>query len=119
MNPDTVCTLAPYFQIRQDKVHEWRELAPQFVARAQTEPGCLHYAFSFNGVNAHCREGYVDAAALLAHLENVDDLLQRVLKISELVRFEVHAPADQVALLRQPMEELDPQFFTLTSGFRR
>ncbi|WP_432559233.1 putative quinol monooxygenase [Granulicoccus sp. GXG6511] len=119
MNVDTVCTLAPYFRIRQDKVEQWRELAPQFVERARTEPGCLHYAFSFDGVNAHCREGYADATALLAHLDNVGDLLQRVLRISEMVRFEVHAPDDQIALLRQPMEELDPQFFTLTEGFRR
>lgn len=116
---DTLCTLVPYFRIQDDHVDEFRALVPQFIAKAATEPGCLHYAFSFDGVHAHCREGYADGAAILAHLENVNELLQRALTLSELARLEVHAPADQVELLREPMAGLNPQFFTLVDGFRR
>lgn len=114
-----MCTLVPYFRIAEGRVEQWRALVPEFVARAETEAGCVHYAFSFDGQDAHCREGYVDAAALLAHLENVADLLQQALTMSELVRLEVHGPADQIAALRGPMADRNAQFFTLERGFRR
>lgn len=116
---DTVCTLVPYFRIADCKEEEWRALTPDFIAATETEPGCVHYAFSFDGQDAHCREGYVDAAAVLAHLDNVGELLQQALTISELVRLEVHAPADQVEQLREPMAGLAPKFFVLADGFRR
>lgn len=58
--------------------------------------GCGHIAFSFSGNLAHCREGYVDAAALLAHGQNVAELLGQALKIAKIVRFEVHAPEAEI-----------------------
>ena len=79
----------------------------------------MHYAFSFSGQTAHCREGYDDAAAMLAHLENVGALLQQALKIAEITRLEVHAPAAEIAKLRAPLAGLNPQWFELASGYRR
>ncbi len=66
---DTVCTLAVYFQVPKGKLDEFKALVPKLVKRTRSEPGCVHYAFSFNGQIAHCREGYENAAAVLAHLE--------------------------------------------------
>jgi len=117
--PDTCCTLVPYFEVQEGKLEAFKALGPQFVARTRTEPGCMHYAFSFSGNTAHCREGYEDAVALLAHLENVGALLGEALKIAKLVRLEVHAPAAEVEKLRQPMASLNPQFFVLEEGIRR
>jgi hypothetical protein len=58
--------------------------------------------------------------ALLAHLENVGAPLGEALKISKLVRLEVHAPAAEVEKLRGPMAGLKPQFLVLNDdGFRR
>lgn len=118
-NKDTCCTLVPYFKVHAGKLDEFKALGEQFVAKTETEPKCLHYAFSFDGDTAHCREGYADAEGMLAHLDNVGALLQEALKIADITRLEVHAPADQVAKLREPLASLNPQFFTVELGFRR
>jgi hypothetical protein len=116
---DTCCTLVPYFEVQDDQLDAFKALGPQFVAKTRTEPGCVHYAFSFNGNKAHCREGYADADAVLAHLQNVGALLGEALKIAKIVRLEVHAPAAEVEKLRGPMASLNPEFFILAEGIRR
>jgi hypothetical protein len=116
---DTCCTLVPYFEVQEGQLAAFKALGPQFVARTRTEKGCVHYAFSFSGNSAHCREGYDDAAAVLAHLENVGALLGEALKIAKIVRLEVHAPAAEVEKLRGPMAGLKPQFYVLEEGIRR
>ena len=116
---DTCCTLVPYFEVQEGQLDAFKALALKLVAKTRAEPGCMHYAFSFSGNLAHCREGYVDAAALLAHRENVGELLGEALKISKIVRFEVHAPEAEIEKLRGPMASRNPQFFVLEEGFRR
>ena len=116
---DTCCTLVPYFEVPAANLAAFKALGPQFVTRTRNEPGCLHYAFSFNGTTAHCREGYSDAEALLAHLDNVGELLDQALKISKIIRLEVHAPAGEIEKLRIPLAGLNPQFFLLEEGIRR
>jgi quinol monooxygenase YgiN len=119
ITPDTCCTLVPYFEVQDGQLDAFKALARQLVARTRPEPGCVHYAYSYNGNLAHCREGYVDAAALLAHRENVADLIGEALKISRIVRIEVHAPAAEIEKLRGPMGPRNIQFFALEDGFRR
>jgi quinol monooxygenase YgiN len=118
-SPDTCCTLVPYFKVADGQLAAFKAIGEQFVAKTRNEAGCVHYAFSFAGQEAHCREGYDDAAALLAHLDNVGALLQQALKIAEITRLEVHAPASEIAKLREPMAGLKPKFFELEGGFRR
>jgi len=117
--PDTCCTLVPYFEVQDGQLDAFKALAQKLVAKTRAEPGCMHYAFSFSGNVAHCREGYVDAAALLAHNKNVAELIGQALKISKIVRFEVHAPEAEIAKLRGPMASRNPQFFALEAGIRR
>ncbi|SFP39893.1 hypothetical protein SAMN05216419_100233 [Nitrosomonas cryotolerans] len=117
--PDTCCTLVPYFEVQESQLPEFKALGSQFVTRTQAEPGCMHYAFSFNGSIAHCREGYENAEAVLAHLENVSVLLDEALKIAKIIRLEVHAPTSEVVKLREPLASLNPQFFVLEEGIRR
>ncbi|EHR70680.1 hypothetical protein BurJ1DRAFT_1820 [Burkholderiales bacterium JOSHI_001] len=116
--PDTCCTLVPYFEVPSENLSAFKELGPQFVEKTRNESGCVHYAFSFSGNTAHCREGYVNAEAVLAHLENVGNLLGQALKISKIVRLEVHAPASEIEKLKGPMSSLSPQYFTLEAGIR-
>ncbi len=116
---DTACTLVPYFRIHPGKSDDFRAVCTEFVGKTRDEPGCLFYGFSFDGDEAHCREGYEDANAVLAHLENVGDLLQKALGLADITRLEVHGPADQIDQLRGPLGEMSPQFFTLELGFRR
>ncbi len=116
---DTCCTIVPYFEVQEGKLDAFKALVPKFVEKTRTEPGCMHYAFSFCGNTAHCREGYVSAEALLAHLDNAGELLGEALKIAKLVRLEVHAPISDIEKLRIPMSPLSPQFFALEKGIRR
>lgn len=115
---DTCCTIVPYFKIHEGQQQAFRTLCERFVEKTSTEANCLYYGFSFDGDVAHCREGYRDADAALAHLENVGALLEEVLKVSDLTRMEIHGPREELDKLRGPMGESQPQFFTLEYGFR-
>lgn len=117
--PDTCCTFVPYFEIQDGHLEAFKALVLKLVAKTRTEPGCMHYAFSFNGNVAHCREGYVDANALLAHRENVAELIGQALKIAKIIRLEIHAPEAEIDKLRGPMASRNPEFFALEEGFRR
>ena len=116
---DTCCTLVPYFEVNEGQLAAFKALGPKFVERTRTEPGCLHYCFSYSGNVAHCREGYVNAEAGLAHLQNVGELLGEALKLAKITRLEVHGPASEVEKLKAPMASLGPQFFVLEAGIRR
>jgi quinol monooxygenase YgiN len=116
---DRCVTLAPYFKISDGQLEAFKALCGQFVDKTQDEAKALYYGFSFDGDLAHCREGYADAAGLLAHLDNVGALLQEALKIAEITRLEVHGPEADLAQLREPLAGFNPRFFTLECGFRR
>lgn len=116
---DKCCNIVPYFKIKEGNAEEFRRLGDEMVEKSKTEPKCLYYGFSFNGDEAHCREAYADAEGLLAHLENVGELLGQALKIADLIRLEVHGPEQELAKLREPLAGLNPRFFQLECGFRR
>jgi len=116
---DTVCTLVPYFTVQDGKLDDFKALGDRMVEKTRGEDGVVFYGFSFSGQLAHCREGYRDAAGILAHLENVGELLGEALKIATLDRLEVHAPAAEITALEAPMKQLDPTFFVMATGFRR
>ena len=116
---DRCCTIVPYFKIAGGQLAAFKKLCEQFMTKTKLEPKCLYYGFSFDGDQAHCREGYADADGLLAHLDNVGAILEESLKIAELTRLEIHGPETELAKLREPLAKLKPQFFTLEYGFRR
>lgn len=116
---DKCCTIVPYFRIKVGKTDEFRRLCGEMVAKSNEESKCLYYGFSFDGDEAHCREGYADAEGLLAHLDNVGALLGEALKIADITRLEVHGPEQELAKLREPLAGLNPRFFQLELGFRR
>jgi len=116
---DKCCSIVPYFKVQSDKLEDFKKLCEQFVEKTSAESKCLYYGFSFDGNQAHCREGYEDAAGLLAHLENVGSLLEEALKISAITQLEIHGAAAELAKLREPLADLGPRFFELECGFRR
>src|SRR5438876_8849939 len=87
------------------------EKKKRFVEKSKTEAGCLYYGFTFNGDVVCCREGYKDADAALAHLQNVGALLGEFGKITEILRLELHGPESELAKLRGPLADLKPQYF--------
>ena len=115
---DQACSIHPYFQVREGRLEDFKAVSERCVAQTSEEEGCQFYGFSFDGSEAHCRESYRDAGALLTHLERNGPLLEEALGMSELVRLEVHGPAGELDKLRGPLAELQPRFFVLESGFR-
>ena len=116
---DLCCTIVPYFKIHAGKIEAFKGMCQQCMDLTLSEPKCLYYGFSFNGDQAHCREGYQDAEGLLTHLKHISSLLSDILTIAELTRLEVHGPEVELAKLRGPLAELKPEFFVLEYGFRR
>jgi len=118
-NPDKVCTIHPYFKVHKGKIRDFKELVKKFIAKSEKEKGCLYYGFTFDGNNAFCREGYEDASAVVAHVKNVTPLINKALKISDLERFEIHAPKKEIDKMQKPLKDLAPQYFALVGGFTR
>src|SRR5215831_1064499 len=96
---DKSVTIVPYLQVHSGKMQEFKVLAERFVEKSNTETGCLFYGRSFNGDTVFCREGYKDAEAALAHLENVSALLDELQKVTDVIRFEIHGMETELAKL--------------------
>ena len=118
MNTPTV-SLHPYFHVRADHLAAARALLPQFVEKTSSEPGCVFYEFTVNDDVVFCREAYTGAEAALAHLQNVGDLLAEMLKISELIRLEIHGPDAELEKLKGPLAEMKPAWFAYECGIER
>jgi len=114
-----VVSIHPYFKVKPGKLTEAKALLPKFVAKTGTEKLMLHYDFTINGDEIHCRESYIGAGGLLAHLENVGALLGELLQIVDLARLEVHGPADELAKLKGPLADLKPTWFVFECGVAR
>ncbi|MEN9674528.1 MAG: hypothetical protein RIS76_424 [Verrucomicrobiota bacterium] len=119
MSQNALVSIHPYFKVHPGKLDAARALLPQFVAKTSTEPGCRYYEFTVNDDVVFCREGYTSAADALAHLENVGDLLQQMLGVSELIRLELHGPAAELDLLRGPLGPFNPAWFVWECGVPR
>jgi quinol monooxygenase YgiN len=119
MATEDTCTLVPYFKIHDGQIDAFKQLCGEFIKVTNTEPKCLIYTFSFDGDLACCLEAYQGAEGVLAHVQNVDALFGELLKIADLARIEVHGPEQELAKLREPMADLNPQFFVYELGFRR
>ena len=65
------------------KLDEFKAMCPKFIESTKKESKCLYYGFSFDGQNAHCREGYADAEGVLQHLDNVSEMLKQALTIAD------------------------------------
>ncbi len=109
-------SLHPYFKIREGNLEAFTALIPAFIEKTATEPACLYYDFTLNGDTAFCREAYIGAEGILAHLGNVGELLGKFLELSDLIRLEVHGPADEIDKLRTPLADLNPEFFIRQTG---
>ncbi|MFN0125231.1 MAG: putative quinol monooxygenase [Verrucomicrobiales bacterium] len=116
--PNTV-TIHPYFKVHPGKMDLVRALLRRFVATTQSEPGCLFYEFTLNGDEVFCREGYVGADGVQAHLANVGGLLDEMLTLSDLTRLEFHGPGGELDKLREPMAAFNAAWFVSECGVTR
>ncbi|MFM7100811.1 MAG: putative quinol monooxygenase [Verrucomicrobiota bacterium] len=117
--PSDVVTIAPYFQVHPGRWPEVQAILRRFVEQTRPEPGCLYYDFTVNGDVVHCREAYQGAAGALAHLGNVNPLLQEMLQVADLARLEIHGPAAELEALKAPLAALPVAWFTYACGLGR
>ena len=109
-------SLHPYFKVHPGKLEAFKASLLAFVEKTKTEEKNLFYDFTINGDEVLCREAYIDADGLLAHLANVDALLKEAFKIADLTRLEVHGPAEELDKLKGPLAELKPTWFVRECG---
>jgi quinol monooxygenase YgiN len=112
-------SIHPYFKIHPGKIEEFKAAFPAFIQKTSTEEDNLYYGFTISGDIAFCREAYVGAEGLLAHLENVGALLAQTFKIADVIRVEIHGPAAELEKLKGPLAHLNPTWFTYHSGVDR
>merc|ERR1712224_462861 len=62
-------TIQPRFTIKDLKKAE--PFMKKCVDLTKTESGCMYYGWTIQGDKLFCREAYVDAAAVQAHLDNI------------------------------------------------
>ena len=115
-NHPRAVSIHPYFNPHPGRFEEMKASLPHFVERTSKEPGCLFYGFTLSGETLFCQEAYVDGDAALAHLANVGDMLGELLKIADLVRLELHGPAEELEKLRSATAALNPKFFVWATG---
>ena len=112
-------SLHPYFKVHAGKLAAAQALLPEFVARTATEAEVLYYGFTLHGDEVFCREAYVGAEGVLAHLANVGTLLEQFLTIADLARLEMHGPAAELEKLKGPLGAFNPVWFTYECGVSR
>jgi len=117
--PENVVSIHPYFKAHPGKAEAFRQVLPAFISKTATEEKNLYYEFTSNGDEFFCREGYVGAEGVSAHLENVGAELGEILKIADLTRIEFHGPAAELEKLKGPLASLNPMWFVLECGVRR
>eukprot|EP00667_Euglena_gracilis_P022061 EG_transcript_24375 len=117
---DTALSIAPYYEVADGKLEEFKALARRAVELSLPEKGAgsLHFAFAFNGNVAFCRESYTDAQALLRHLAAMGPVLHEATAIATLIRCEVHGPEEELEKLKEPLTAFNPQYFVVEFGFR-
>ena len=106
-------SLHPYFKVHPGKLEAVKAGFPRFVEKTATEKKNLFYGFNTNDGEIFCREGYIDAEGVLAHLENVGALLAEMLTMADLTRVEVHGPAAELKKLKEPLAHLNPEWFAI------
>ena len=76
-------SLHPWFKVHPGKLEAFKAALPAFVDKTTREEKNLFYGFTINGDEVFCREGYINAEALLAHLENVGAMLAQTLAMDD------------------------------------
>jgi quinol monooxygenase YgiN len=109
-------SIHPYFKVHPGKLDAAKALLPDFVEKTRTEPKRVSYEFTINDDVVFCREAYTDAEGTLAHLENVGALLGEMLKVSDLIRLEIHGPAAELDKLKAPLASYEPAWFVYECG---
>ncbi len=116
---ENAVSIHPYFKIQEGQMEACKSFLAQFNEKVVHEEKCLYYNFTFNDEILCCREAYQDAIGVQAHLENCGALLGEFLKIADVIRIELHGPAEELEKLKSTFADLNPDYFTYACGIGR
>lgn len=110
-------SIHPYFQAHEGKLDQILALLPEFIEITSKQDYCLWYDFSVSDEGVvHCREAYEGAEGLINHCTEVGSVIDKMLELSDIVRCEVHGPAEELEKVKEPLSGLNPTYFTFLSG---
>ena len=116
---DNAVSIHPYFKIQAGQMEACKSFLAQFNEKVAGEDKCLYYNFTFNDDIMCCREAYQDAEGVQAHLENCGALLGEFLKIADVVRIELHGPAEELEKLKPAFADFNPDYYIWECGIER
>ena len=108
-------------------VADWDAAAPlleRCVALVRAEKGCAFHGWTRSGDTLSCRQAYLNAAGVLAHLESVEPLVDRLLDsgAATLTGVSVQGPPtrlDEVEAALADYHGRAPHFYALDAGFQK
>ena len=112
-------SIHPYFKAKEGQLDAFVAKLPEFCELTSKEAGCHFYNFTINGDVIFCREAYQNAEAVVEHLGNVGEALGKALELVDILRVEVHGPAEELEKLKEPMADLKPEWFVLDAAVDR
>lgn len=109
-------TLHPVFTVKDEDATA--ALLAICIEKTKTEEGCVYYEFFRSGDKLIVREGYVDGAAVLKHLENVGEELGKAMEGPvTLDRIEVLGPQAELDVVKEAMDPLGTKYYAISMGF--
>lgn len=112
----TLVSLHPVFTVNDEE--RAAELVKVCQEKTKTEEGCVYYEFFRSGDKLGVREGYVDGAAVVRHLENVGETLGKMLEGPlTLDRIEIFGPEEELQVVKPAVESLGATFYVMSVGF--
>ena len=116
---DTVCSLTPCFTITN--LEKFKEHAAKCIEITKTQSGVVNYGLSISqdGTQAHCREAYTSAQAVLDHVAGVMPVLSKLLEEgATLDSIQCHGPASEIDKLKGDagLNGIGCVFFSLMEG---
>ena len=116
---DTCCTIAPYFKVQDGKLDVFKELCERFVETTRASPDVCITVSVLAPISPTVGRVTKTPTPYWHTFRTSGALLEEMPQSAEIVKLQIHGPEEELAKLREPLSELNPEFFTLEYGFRK
>jgi len=118
--PDTHVTIVPYWKVPDGKMEEFKASFEAFYSGvAGGTSDCLYYGFCCTGNKALCREGYLNAEAVLQHVgKDVSDPLGKAVALvgEGGLDIAVMGPASELEKLKPTFDAFGTKYWEVQDG---
>ena len=112
-------TIQPTFTIKD--LAKAEPFMKKCVDLTRTEAGCMYYGWTIQGDKLFCREAYVDAKAVQAHLENIGAAVGEMLDsgAASLDKIEFHGPKEGWPTFKKSADALGAIYWDRYASFSK